>query len=449
MYFPANNLYGTSLCEPLPIRGFRWLSPQEIARSNIISYDPTSNVGYILEVDLEYPESLHDSHNCYPRAPERLTITGDMLSPYCQEVLEASGSQPKPTTKLVPNLMNKTKYIVHVRNLQFYVGLGMKITKIHRVLEFQQSRWMEPYVAFNTEMRKNAKTEMDKNLYKLLVNAVFGKTMENVRAYKTVEIVTSQKRMSKVLKKPHFERAVTFRDNLVACSVRRTKILLNKPIYIGFSVLDLSKLHMYDFHYNYMKPKYNEDAQLLMTDTDSLMYEVQTRDIYEDMHADLDMFDTSDYPKDHKLYSEKNKKFLGKMKDELAGKPIDEFVGLRAKMYSLKHGRVEKKRAKGIKRQVVASVMSHTDYRDTLRNRAFMHHKMNMIRSYNHQLYAVCLNKRSLGCYDDKRFILNDGIHTLAYGHHKISRSNEQSSNGGGGSGGGGGVGGGGGGERA
>lgn len=389
---------------------------------DIQSYDPLLDDGYILEVDLEYPASVHDMHNCYPLAPEKMMISPTMLSPYCQRVLVSSGSTPKPSTKLVQNLMSKQRYIVHIRNLQFYVEMGMKVTKVHRILAFKQSQWMKPYVDFNTEMRKKATTEMDKNLYKLLVNAVFGKTMENVRAYKNVEMITRAERLRKVIKKPSFERAVIFTDNLVACSVHRTKTFLNKPIYIGFTVLDLSKLLMYNFHYRYMKPKYGDRAQLLMTDTDSLMYEVYTDNIYDDMFNDLDLFDTSDYPKDHKLYSEKNKKVLGKMKDELAGKPIEEFVGLRAKMYSLKHGGIEKKRAKGIKRQVVEKVLSHQDYHDTLHNQRFMHHKMNLIRSFNHELYAITLNKRSLGCYDDKRFILEDGIHTLAYGHYAIPR---------------------------
>lgn len=407
------------------------MSKDEISRLDIAGYDKNSDTGYILEVDLEYPPDLHDSHNCYPLAPEKMEVSEQMLSPYSQSVFEASGGKFKPTTKLVPNLMNKENYIVHIRNLQFYTEMGMKIIRVHRVMSFQQSAWMKPYVEFNTEMRKKATTELDKNLYKLLVNAVFGKTMENVRAYKNIEMVTSATRMRKVLKKPHFERAVIFTDNLVACSVRRTKTMLNKPIYIGFTVLDLSKLIMYDFHYKHIRPKYGNNAELLMTDTDSLMYQIYTGDIYEDMLTDIDLFDTSDYPKDHKLYSEKNKKVLGKMKDELAGKAIEEFVGLRAKMYSLKHGGVEKKRAKGIKRSVVERSISHSDYRDTLRNRRFMHHKMNLIRSYNHQLYSVCLNKRSLGCFDDKRFILDDGIHTLAHGHYRI----QQGARGGGGGG--------------
>ena len=150
------------------------------------------------------------------------------------------------------------------------------------------------------------------------------------------------------------------------------------------------------------------------------MYEIETDDIYIDMKVDEHRFDFSDYPKDHFLYNIRNKKVVLKMKDELNGVAADEFVGLRAKMYSIKSGRVEKKRAKGIKKQVVKNIISHTDYRDTLRNRKFMTHKMNMIRNIDHNLYSITLKKRSLGAFDDKRFILDDGIHSYAYGHYKI-----------------------------
>ena len=174
---------------------------------------------------------------------------------------------------------------------------------------------------------------------------------------------------------------------------------------------------MYSFHYEYIVPKYGDNAKLLFTDTDSLTYEVKTEDIYKDMLKDMDMFDTSEYPTDHLLYSNQNKKALGKMKDESFGEPHVEFVGLRPKMYSFKGG---KKTAKGIKKSVVKNELSHDDYRRCLLNRELKKANMTQIRSYNHKVYSVAQSKIGLSPYDDKRYILDNGISTLAYGHYSI-----------------------------
>ena len=179
---------------------------------------------------------------------------------------------------------------------------------------------------------------------------------------------------------------------------------------------------MYDFHYSYIKHKYGSQAKLLFTDTDSLCYEIQTNDIYQDMSRDAQHFDTSDYHKDHPLYSTTNKKVLGKMKDECAGVPPTEFIGLRAKMYSLLYDSKEMKTAKGIKKSVVKNVITHRDYKEALFQKESQTHSMTQIRSFGHQLYTVKMNKTSLSPYDDKRYILNDGFTTLAYGHYKIPK---------------------------
>ena len=175
---------------------------------------------------------------------------------------------------------------------------------------------------------------------------------------------------------------------------------------------------MYRFHYNYMTKKYGDNLKLLFTDTDSLCYHVFTKDIYRDMQADLDThFDTSDYPPDHLLYSSKNKKVIGLMKDETNGVPIEEFVGLRSKMYSLKYNNEEKKRAKGISKAVVKKNINHDDYKNTLFNGVLMRHEMLGFRSKLHDVYTVRTDKISLSAFDDKRYVCDDGISTYAYGH--------------------------------
>ena len=208
---------------------------------------------------------------------------------------------------------------------------------------------MAPYIDFNTNKRKHAKNDFEKDLFKLLNNAVFGKSMENVFNYITVKLTADSKKYEKLVASPLFKETREFDNDLHAVLMKRESVQLNKPIYTGFSVLELSKTLMYDFHYNYMVKKYGAYARLLFTDTDSLCYKIFTDDIYKDMLQDRDAhFDTSDYPKDHDLWSDANKKVIGMMKDETNGKAILEFLGLRSKLYSILLEEEAKKRAKGI-----------------------------------------------------------------------------------------------------
>ena len=178
---------------------------------------------------------------------------------------------------------------------------------------------------------------------------------------------------------------------------------------------------MYDFHYNYIKKKYGEKAKLLFTDTDSLTYEIKADDVYKDFWNDKDKFDNSDYPQKSPYFNKTNKKVIGKFKDEAAGVPICEFVGLRSKMYSyIKDNEKGGKTAKGIKKNIIKNNITHLNYKETLFNREQMMHKMKTIRSDRHQLGSYEINKVSLSCFDDKRYIHDDGRTSYAYGHKNI-----------------------------
>ena len=202
----------------------------------------------------------------------------------------------------------------------------------------------------------------------------------------------------------------------------RTLLKLNKPIYVGMAILDLSKTLMYSFHYNYMQPKYGAGLKLLFTDTDSLCYHVTTPDIYRDMKQDAGNFDTSDYPTDHFLFSNANKKVLGKMKDETAGVAIEEFVGLRSKMYSMTYYGQEKKTAKGIGRNAMRTV-KHDNYKRCLFDCETTRAVNNTIRIHDHELYSAKVRKVGLSPFDDKRFVLDNGFDTLAHGHYKAKQA--------------------------
>ncbi|XP_041361144.1 uncharacterized protein LOC121377277 [Gigantopelta aegis] len=297
-YLDANNLYGWAMSQALPVSGFKWLDDLQV---NVTEVPDDATKGYILEVDLDYPQELHDLHNEYPLAPEKLTVTEDMLSPYASHLLKELDMSGVSTEKLIPNLKRKEKYVVHYRNLKLYLSLGMKLTKIHRVLAFEQSPWLKAYIDFNTDRRKRAQNYFEKDFFKLMNNSVFGKTMENLRKHVDVKLVNSQKRAGKFIAKPTFHAFRIFNNDLVAIHMQKQRLILNRPIYVGFVILDISKILMYDFHYNYIKTKYASKAQLLFTDTDSLCYSIRTDYIYQDMLNDNDLFDTSEYPTDHTL----------------------------------------------------------------------------------------------------------------------------------------------------
>ena len=375
----------------------------------------------ILEVDLEYPKELHDLHNDYPVAPERITVNEEMLSKYCKEIANKYKIKVGLVNKLIPTLRNKVQYVLHYRNLQLYMDLGLKVTKVHRTLRFNQSPWLKQYIDFNTEKRKYASTSFEKDFFKLMNNSVFGRTMENLRKRVDVRLVTDKDQLAKWTSKPTYVSSKIFNENLVAVHKLKEKLTLNRPAYIGMCILDLSKTLMYEFHYDYIKKKYGDKAKLLFTDTDSLTYEIESNDVYEDLWKDKHLFDNSDYPKESKYHYIENKKVIGKFKDEACGKPISEFVGLKSKMYSyiMENGKGGMT-AKGVKKDTIRNNIKHTDYKRTLINNEQLHHKMKTIRSVNHQLGSYEINKVSLSCFDDKRYIHDNGTSSYACGHYKI-----------------------------
>src|SRR5437868_7564014 len=339
--------------------------------------------------------------NDYPLAPEKMMINQKMISPYSRRLFKNLFLKSSKVEKLVPTLLPKKKYVVHYRNLQFYLEQGMVLEKIHRILAFKQSRWLAQYIQYNTDMRTKAKNSFEKDYYKLLNNAYFGKTMENVRKRINVILVTEAKRLKKLASKPNYEDFIVFHEHLLG---EQETLKLNKPIYIGFSVLELSKLAMFEFHYRHMEPKYGDNLKLCFTDTDSLLYEITTDDVYKDMQEDLHLYDTSDYPTNHPLHSNKNNKIPGLMKDEMNGQIIEEFVGLRAKMYSVKlFGGKELKKAKGVPKNVVDKEIQHDNYKRSLMQQWQANARFNTIKSKRHQLRLLEMKKKSLCPGDDKR----------------------------------------------
>ena len=200
----------------LPTGGFKWLTEKQINNLNLAKYQGDNNKGLILEVDLEYPKELHDLHNDYPIAAEKAQVTEDMLSDYSKKIAEKYKISTGLVHKLIPTLSNKEKYVLHYRNLELYIDLGLKLTKVHRVLKFNQSAWLKQYIDFNTQKRTNAKNAFEKDFFKLMNNSVFGKTMENIRKRVDVRLVTNEKKLLKMTAKPTYVSSKIFNENLVA-----------------------------------------------------------------------------------------------------------------------------------------------------------------------------------------------------------------------------------------
>ena len=304
--------------------------------------------------------------------------------------------------------------------------MGLKLTYIHRVIQFKQSPWLKPYIDFNTNMRAKATSDFERNLYKLCNNAVFGKMCEDLRKRIDIRIVTRQPEAERCCALPNFDSFKILNSDATMVKMRRSCIRWLKPTYVGFTVLELSKLHMYKFHYEHMVPLYTRNdkcqAKLLFTDTDSLCYEVTTPDIYLDMRLTSFHYDTSNYDSTSLNFSDINSKVVGKMKDECGGvKPL-EFVGLRAKMYSLLlPGNKEKSTAKGVKRSHAQKYIKHCHYKSCLHNEEQTKETFHILRSKNHTIETTQVTKCALSCYDDKRFLLPDSTDTVAYGHHKLA----------------------------
>ena len=224
-YLDANNLYGWAMSQPLPTRGFKWvdIKPGEIRKLAKGKYK-----GYLLEVNIRYPRELNDCHNNLPFMSERMKING--------------------VEKLIPNLFDKKRYVIHIRALDQNIKHGLVLEKIHRAIEFKQLAWMKEYIDFYTELRTAAKNDFEKDFYKSMNNSVFGKMMENIRKHGNIQLVTNREAYLKLVMKPNFKSGVLFGENLMGCEMGKIKVVMSKPVYLRQAILDISKIVTYEFH---------------------------------------------------------------------------------------------------------------------------------------------------------------------------------------------------------
>lgn len=435
-YLDFVNLYGSCLMQPLPVGDFRWLSAPEIDRvrtmlesgqSNYKEYfDFQKDKNIILEVDLEYDKSLHDLHNQMPFCPEHVI--------------------PKNCTqsKLMCTLTNKHRYVTHLKNLTQCLRHGLKLTKIHRVLEFTEEAWLRPYIELNTRLRAAALTEFERNFFKLLINAIFGKTIENDRKKRDVKLVSRWAQARKLILKPNFLRSTIISEDFVIMEFRKTEILVNKPVFCGFSVLEFAKYSLYGFHFEYIMKELSPffKINLCYQDTDSQVYAFTLKEntdknlsFYDFMRRDcLTHFDTSNFPVNNVCNIPiVNEKVPGKMKSETGFKSIREWLSIRPKIYAmlvgeniLQNPRGEKGKVETIRKikGVAKSASKHItfkDFRDCLFNNVTLKTSFNTIQSKNHDLFTLNVRKLALFNEDNKRYSCGDySIETLAIGHYKL-----------------------------
>ena len=399
-YLDANNLYGWAMSKTLPVNGFKWLDSDKINEINedfIKNYDENNDKGYIFEVDVKYLKRLHELDSDLPFLSEQMEINK------CK--------------KLVCNLFNKEKYVTHINSLKQALNHGLKLKKIHRVIEFNQKEWLKPYINMNTELRKASKNVFEKDLFKLMNNSVFGKTMKNIRKHRDIKLVTTDKKRSKLVSEPNYHTINLISEDLSMKEMKKTKVKMNKPIYLGLSILEISKTLMYEFWYDYMKPKYNDNVKLSYMDTDSFIMNIKTNDFYEDIANDVEnRFDTSNYEVNRPLPTGKNKNVIGLMKDELGGKIITEFVTLRPKTYSfLTDDGKEDKKAKGTKKCVIKKMIKFNDYKKCLLIDEVILKSQQRFISKKHDVYTENINKIALSNNDDKRIVSSNKINSYPF----------------------------------
>ena len=426
--FDCNNQYGAAMQELLPYGSFEWVEREDLPlfTEDLIKYmDHDSDIGYFIECDLHVPESLHDEHFEYPYAMESTEIRENMLSNY-QKKLSRELNLRVGGKKLCTTLSDKKKYIVHSKNLKQYIEGGLKLTKVHRVLSFKQSRWLEKYVKLNTNLRVTSTDPCMRDFAKLMNNSCFGKFCEDTKKHRNIKLIFSKSQFEREARKPTFNRGIPYAENFAVVEMKKRTVSLSKPRYVGCAILALSKIYMYNFHYKFIKKYWPKNKSLLLfTDTDSLCYEFTTEgDFYSELNKankTADIIDFSNYEKKAGgFYDDKHYLQPGYFKDEMGGKPIAAFTGLRAKMYCIKMGDGScKKTSKGLTKAYKQLLSYEADYLHVLKKKTFQYATMGRLINKKHRIYTVNSTKIGLSPLNDKRYIESNGL-SLPFGHYSI-----------------------------
>lgn len=408
----------------MPVGGYAWLEAAKIASKDWTKFNDTDLTGYILEVDLYYPEHLHLKHNSLPLAPYKMKIDESILSPYAKAcLLEIKGTEKHKSEKLVSTFLPRRNYVIHAKNLALYIELGMKLVKIHRVLSFRQSSFLKKYISYCTRKRAESTSSFRKRLFKAFSNSNFGKFIEQTRNHLDCKIVNNKKDFEKWISNPRFSNFKEIGTGFVAVFLKRKRIYMIQAWAIGFSILELSKALIYEHYYKIIKPALGNKCAVLFSDTDSLCLQIRTKlDMYEVMKHLSHIMDFSNYPKDHPLYDDTRKNQLLYWKDELASNSLLEFCGLSSKTYSMRisceSGEKTKSKCKGTGRNFMKQT-AFTEYKKCIIGINTHRTLSYNIQARNHIIRTVKSDKLCFSSFDDKRF-LTCPVHSLAYGSKYI-----------------------------
>ena len=432
LYLDANNLYGWAMSQKLPTGNFNWQynenynykSPQTKAFCSDYKRLLNERIPFLIECDLQYPDKVKLNSKNFPFLPINRVIKYEELSDYQRNLLlnkiKSSDSMQEgeklmgKEKKLILDFYDKERYVIHHRMLKFYLRKGIIVTKVHKIITFDESDWLKKYINFNTQQRTLAKTDFEKNIWKLMNNSFYGKTIENVKDRIDFDFCTEEDELRKQINKPHFKGCKKFNDNCIGYQLLKTKTILNKPIYLGVSILDLSKLLMYNFYYEKVD-KLWPNTEIIGFDTDSMILNIFSDDIYQDMKSIQKDLDTSEYPKEHLLFSNENKKVIGKFKDELHGELIKEIIFMKSKVYAYKlMSSSSVKKLKGCSKVIINKEINYDDYDKILHSTNELNKKQWQIHSQNHEIYYEEIDKKVLCAFDDKRYCI-DSIRTIPH----------------------------------
>ena len=435
LFLNANNLYGKAMMEHLPMWGFRWMERDELTVEYIMALSDEGDYGCFIEYTLMYPDILHDFHDDYPLVPVKRKITySDLSLTTCLMCDRHNLKRTLNKEKLLTTFEKRACYVLHYRNLKLYLRLGMRMEELRAGLLFKQKPVMKEYVEFNSLQCFHARHDFDVDFYKLLSNSLFGKMIENPEKRTKVKLCRTQYELTKTVGKPTFKRSNIMDKYLVGVEMRYSSVKLNKPYYIGVAILELAKRHMYNFHYNVMKLVFGNRLHLLYTDTDLLLYEIEScTDPYAEIFAAglYTHFDFSNFPESHMLHDESKKHVLRAFKDECNTNFISKFLRLQSKMYSLhfcdgsSDSRTESKVAKGVKASVIRTSLAFNDYINCIKEDRMMEHLFKTIRSVSHNVHTYEQRKVTWSAFDDKRYLI-DSVQSVPYGHYRIKHAENE-----------------------
>ena len=417
VYEDVNNLYGWSMSQYLPTGDFSEIKVTKSNLKTILRTRDNNEHCFLIECDLEYPSSLHEKTKYFPFFPEKKTIKVEDFSPY---MITNKPEKYKPTEKLIMDQTNKQRYFLHHRDLKFYIRHGIRNLNVYTVYKSKQSPWLAKYIKYNTKQRSKAKTEFERHFYKLINNSFYGKTIESIRKRLNLDLIDKSDihRILNRQSKLSFDDKIAEYQKFNLYSFNKETIKFTKPIYVGFSILDLSKLLMYEWYYDKMQPYFGEDnLELHYLDTDSFIFSFKPiKSLIEDLKHFKDDFDFSDLDSSHELYSKVNKKVIGKMKLETSPElDLDEAVFFRSKSYCLNI----KQNRSHCKHKGVQDHNKYTleDYKNCLENNKIKYGVNYSFRSNKHEITMVKQKKIALNTFDDKRCYI-DKYNSIPWGHN-------------------------------